>query len=174
MLNNKNPITQLICFFWKNPLILAFLMSASLLAGAYGFQYIGRMEPCSLCWPQRYAHMAILGVSGLGLLIKSATGIMTWATVLALDVSIIVAGYHVGVEQKWWPGPDTCTATGIGQAADMETLFDSMMEANMVLCDDIPWEMFGISMAGYNFLISLAVGLFVALVLASEYRKKNV
>lgn len=173
MEKNTNPLVLLICYFWKNPLVLAFLMSASLIAGAYGFQYIGGMDPCDLCWTQRYAHFAILGVSGIGLLIKSATTIMGWATALAIDVSIIAAGYHAGVEQKWWKGPDTCTASGIDQNADMESLFDNMMEANLVLCDEIPWEMFGISMAGYNFLISLAVGTFVAFALVSNFRKKH-
>lgn len=163
----------LICFFWRNPLALAFLMSTSLLAGAYGFQYIGGIEPCDLCWTQRYVHFAILGISGIGLLLKNTATIMGWATALALDVSIIAAGYHTGVEQKWWKGPDTCTSAGINQDADMESLFDSMMEAKIVLCDEIAWEMFGISMAGYNLLISFAVGLFVALALASKFRKNN-
>lgn len=170
----QNPITRLICFFWRNPLALAFLMSASLLAGAYAFQYIGGLAPCDLCWTQRYAHFAILAVSGTGLLIKNLAYIMTWTTALALDVSIIAAGYHTGVEQKWWQGPDTCTASGLSQATDMESLFDSMMEASPVLCDDIAWELFGISMAGYNLLISFIVGLFVALTLASKFRGKNV
>jgi disulfide bond formation protein DsbB len=172
MLNNKNPITLLICYFWNNPLVLAFLMSSSLLAGAYGFQYIGGYEPCALCWPQRYAHMAILALSGGGLLFKNAATIMGWATALALDVSIIAAGYHTGVEQKWWKGPDTCTSTGLDHEADMESLFDSMMETSPVLCDEIAWEMFGISMAGYNLLISFAVGLFVALALARKFGKQ--
>ncbi len=168
----QSPLVRMICYFWSNPLVLAFLMSASMLAGAYAFQYIGGLEPCDLCWSQRYAHMAIFGLSGAGLLLKTATNIMAWATALALDVSIIAAGYHVGVEQKWWKGPDTCTSAGINQDADMESLFDSMMEASPVLCDEIAWEMFGISMAGYNLLISFGVGLFVALAIASEFRKK--
>ncbi|MCK5424095.1 MAG: disulfide bond formation protein B [Emcibacter sp.] len=173
MQKNTNLLVLLICYFWKNPLVLAFLMSASLIAGAYGFQYIGGMDPCDLCWTQRYAHFAILGLSGIGLLIKSTANIMGWATTLAIDVSIIAAGYHAGVEQKWWKGPDTCTSSGIDQNADMESLFDNMMEANLVLCDEIPWEMFGISMAGYNFLISLAVGTFVAFAMVSNFRKKH-
>lgn len=173
MKETRNPFALLICFFWRNPLVLAFLMSASLLAGAYGFQYIGGIEPCDLCWTQRYAHFAIMGLSAIGLLIKNAATIMSWATALALDVSIIAAGYHTGVEQKWWQGPGTCTSSGINQVADMESLFDSMMEANLVLCDEIAWEMFGISMAGYNLLISFAVGLFVALAIVSEFRKKH-
>lgn len=177
MAQNKNPLSLLIIYFWQNPLNLAFLMSASLLAGAYAFEYIGGLPPCDLCWTQRYAHMAILGLSAGGILLKHSSclvrGIMGAATVIAFDVSIFAAGYHAGVEQKWWKGPTTCTSDGINTEADMESLFDSMMEAKLVLCDEIAWEMFGISMAGYNFLISLAVGLFVAVALVTQLRKKN-
>jgi len=175
MEKDKNPITLLICYFWRNPLTLAFLMSASLLAGAYGFEYIGGLEPCDLCWPQRYAHMAILGLSGAGLLLKTALrNAFAWGTVIVLDVSILAAGYHAGVEQKWWKGPDTCTSDGLAQSTDMDALFDSMMNAKMILCDEIPWDMFGISMAGYNFLISFAVAQFVTFALVYKLRKNHV
>ncbi len=174
MSNNKNPISLLVIYFWHNPLVLAFLVSASLLAGAYGFQYIGGLAPCDLCWTQRYAHMAILALSGAGLLIKHGLNIFSWATVIALDVSFAVAGYHAGVEQKWWQGPDTCTSAGIDTGVDMETLFDNMMESNIVSCGEIPWQMFGISMAGYNFLISFATAQFVTFALLYKLRKSHV
>ena len=178
MSNHKNIITLLVCNFWQNPLLLAFLVSSSMMAGAYAFQYIGGLDPCDLCWTQRYAHMAIIVLSGAGLLLKSAGGfiynIIAWGTALALDVSIAVSGYHAGIEQKWWQGPTTCTSSGLTQSTDMESFFDNMMEAKMVLCDEIPWEMFGISMAGYNFLISLVVSGFVALALFDKVRKNNV
>ncbi|PCI34573.1 MAG: disulfide bond formation protein B [Alphaproteobacteria bacterium] len=152
-------------------------MAASLLAGAYAFEYIGGLIPCDLCWPQRYAHMAILGLSAAGLLLGKASNLLhsllAWATVLALSVSIAVSGYHAGVEQKWWKGPDTCTTGDQDVAVDMASLFDGMMESSLVMCDDIAWEMFGISMAGYNFLISTAVGLFVTAALVARFRKKS-
>jgi len=175
MLNTVNPIARLSGYFWHNPLALAFLMSASLLAGAYSFEYIGGYVPCNLCWPQRYAHMAILGLSGAGLLAKkydlSLQNFLPWAVVIALDVSVVLAGYHAGVEQKWWQGPDTCTADALNPEADMGSLFDSMMETNLVLCDEIAWQMFGLSMAGYNVLISLLVGLFVTLAIIFRMRR---
>ncbi|MCF6215277.1 MAG: disulfide bond formation protein B [Emcibacter sp.] len=178
MSNNRNPLAQLICYFWYNPLMLAFVMSASLLAGAYGFQYIGGLAPCDLCWTQRYAHMVILGLSGAGLLLKKydrpLQNLYAWAVIIALDVSIVAAGYHAGIEQKWWAGPTTCTSGSINASADMESLFDSMMESNLVLCDEIPWEMFGISMAGYNFLISFIVAQFVTFAVVFNLRKKHV
>jgi len=174
MLTIKNIAVCLIRYFWHNPLMLAFLMSLSLLLGAYGFQYIGGLEPCHLCWWQRYAHMAILGLSAAGLLLKDFwRGLWLWATAIALEVSVAAAGYHAGVEQKWWQGPTTCTSQGLDQSGDMSALFDNMMNAKLVMCDKIPWEMFGISMAGYNFLISLAVSLFVTGTIIAGLRQKN-
>ncbi|MBL4801019.1 MAG: disulfide bond formation protein B [Emcibacter sp.] len=177
MSQNKNIIVALSALFWQRPLLLAFLMSMSLLAGAYAFEYIGGLEPCDLCWPQRYAHMAIAVLSGAGLLLRRAGSFvatsLAWMTVLALDVSIIVSGYHAGVEQKWWKGPDTCTAGDMAEAVDMESLFDSMMESTVIMCDEIAWEMFGISMAGYNFLISFGVAVFVALALYEKFKEKS-
>ncbi|NOZ43408.1 MAG: disulfide bond formation protein B [Alphaproteobacteria bacterium] len=177
MLKIKTFIAGLIGYFWRNPLVLAFLMSLSLLAGAYAFQYIGGLEPCHLCWWQRYAHMAILVTAASGLLLKNAgwfwRKLWPWATAVALDVSVVAAGYHTGVEQKWWPGPATCTSSGLTQVSDLNSLFDTMMNAKLVMCDKIPWEMFGISMAGYNFLISLATAVFVAFALFAALRKRH-
>jgi len=177
MENMKKYITQVICYFWINPLRLAFLMSASLLGGAYAFQYIGGVEPCDLCWTQRYIHMAILGLSAVGLLFKSPTCILryiyTGFTTIALYISSYAAGYHAGVEQKWWQGPTTCTSSGLNGGASMDDLFESMMSAKLVLCDEIAWDMFGISMAGYNFLFSFGTALFVTLAMIDHFRKKT-
>lgn len=169
-------ITKLICRFWLNPMQLAFLMSLTLLLGAYSFQYIGGMTPCDLCWPQRYAHFSILAITTLGLLLHKAGRkvqmIFTSLTLLAIGYSVAMSGYHTGVEQKWWQGPTTCTGNG-EQSADLDNLFDNMMSANLVRCDEIPWEMFGISMAGYNFIISVLVFGFVACALISGLRKRE-
>jgi len=173
----RNKAAQIIHYFWHSPMMLAFIMSASLLAGAYGFEYIGGYLPCDLCWPQRYAHMIILGLSGAQLLLEKYNrplqNLYKWAVIIALDVSIAISGYHTGVEQKWWKGPDTCTSGGIDTEADMSALFDSMMDTNLVLCDDVAWQMFGISMAGYNFLISFIVAQFVTFAVIFSLRKNH-
>ena len=165
MSTSSHPIRAVIAFFWANPILAAFLMSASLLLGAYGFQYLGGLEPCDLCWTQRYAHFVIIALSGLGLILqkwgKGVTLFFSTACVLGFGASAGIAGYHAGVEQKWWQGPATCTAGGQSNAVDMDSLFDNMMEAKLVLCDEIPWELFGISMASYNFLISFMMCLWL-------------
>ncbi len=177
MSNYRKPILKLICHFVKHPMQLAFLMSAALLGGAYAFEYIGGLTPCDLCWSQRYALMAVFGLSGASLLLEKAgqalSIVMAWATGLALGVSVFAAGYHTGVEQKWWKGPDTCTSDGLTGALDMDSMFDNLMNVALVRCDEIAWEMFGISMSGYNFLISLGVSLFVTYALVKTLRKNN-
>ncbi len=126
--------------------------SAALLLGAWGFQYIGELAPCKMCIWQRYPHGAavILGVLAFafpGIRPLPLLGAMAAATTAA------VGFYHAGVEQGWWEGPSTCTSGNIG-GLSAEELLDQIMSAPLVRCDDIPWEMFGISMAGWNGLIS--------------------
>lgn len=168
-------MTRLVCYLLNNPLVATLLTSAALLIGAYSFEYIGGLEPCDLCWPQRYAHMTIFALSAGGLLLKNGllSRLFAAATILAIGASTAVSGYHAGVEQKWWKGPTTCTSDGLTPATDMESMFDNMMEAKLVLCDEIPWEMFSISMAGYNFLISGALLIFLSAALFLSIRKNH-
>lgn len=160
MSNNRKPLAFLIYYFWNNPLVLAFAFSTILLAGAYAFQYLGGLAPCDLCWTQRYAHMTIMAISLLGILIsrpKPAFKLtFIWLSFLGLVASSVIAGYHAGVEQKWWQGPSTCTSGG-DFATSVEQLMANMFDTALVLCDQIAWAMFGISMAGYNFLLSALV-----------------
>jgi disulfide bond formation protein DsbB len=147
----------------------AFLLVASLamILGAYGFQYIGEMEPCEMCYWQRYAYYVAIPLLAIAVLLAadSAQGILarafTGLAALALLTGAVIAAYHTGVEYKWWPGPDSCTASGF--AADTAEAFLAAIKGrNIVMCDEIPWSLFGISMAGYNFLVSMALGVFGA------------
>jgi disulfide bond formation protein DsbB len=142
----------------------AFLLIAStaILGGAFAFQYIGGLAPCVLCWWQRYAHMATivlaaaaLGASGRG---SSRAGwILVCATGLALLAGAGIAAFHVGVEQHWWAGTAEC-GSPLGTASGIDQLRARLLAQPIVRCDEIAWSLFGISMAGYNFLLSLALG----------------
>ncbi len=68
-----------------------------------------------------------------------------------------LAGYHVGVEQHWWEGLTSCGGA-VGMPTSVEVLRQQIMSSLVVRCDEVAWSLFGISMAGYNFLISLAFG----------------
>lgn len=137
------------------PLLLALVVSALLLGGALLFQYVGGLAPCELCVAQRWPHAVsiALGLAGLLLLRRAAVArLLAVGCALALLWTGLIGLYHVGVEQKWWSGPSACTAGSLS-AAPAEAL-SQIVAAPLVQCDSIAWSLFGISMAGYNALIS--------------------
>ena len=77
---------------------------------------------------------------------------------LALLVGAGIAGYHVGVEQGWWAGPAGCSAPAFA-GMDVAQLRAALEATPVIRCDEIPWSLFGLSMAGYNFLLSLVLAL---------------
>lgn len=138
------------------------LISGGLLLGALAFQYLGGLAPCALCIDQRYAHGAALALAALGLVLRGRAG---WTLIGLAGLAIIVSGgigaFHVGVEQKWWPGPAGCTAgslTGLSPAEAAKRL----LETPIVRCDDIAWSLLGISMAGWNAIVSFCAGAMIA------------
>ena len=146
----------------RNDIAAALLVggaSAALLLGALAFQYWGGLAPCELCLWQRWPHAlaALIGLGGGALLaanvIPRRAGI---AIVLLAALAIAVAGglgvYHAGVEWKWWEGPSTCTSLGYGHGPG--TSFEPVP---VVACDEAAWRLFGLSLAGYNALISFTV-----------------
>jgi disulfide bond formation protein DsbB len=126
-----------------------------LLGGAYLGQYGFGLEPCQMCWWQRYALFAALPLALLGWIRPSAR-IATGLALLAILVGGTIGGYHAGVEYGWWKGLTTC-ASGVsfGGGDPLEAL----TKAQMIPCDVVQWELFGISLAGWNFLISVPLAL---------------
>lgn len=139
-------------------------VSGLLLLGALAFQYVGGLAPCALCLDQRYAHGAAIALGGLGLLVRGRTG---WLLVgfagLAMLVSAGIAGFHVGVEQKWWEGPTGC-AGGSLAGLDPAEAMRRLMETPVVRCDEVAWSFVGISMAGWNMVVSGLAGAVIAAV----------
>lgn len=128
--------------------------SAATLLGAFAFQYIGGMAPCEMCYWQRYPHAAAAGIGVLALLIPGA--ILPWLGALAAMTTGAIGVFHAGVEKGLWEGPSTCTSGPIG-GLSAEDLMEQIMAAPLVRCDEIPWEMFGISMAGWNAVVSFGL-----------------
>lgn len=137
-------------------ILLAAGGSAALLLGAFGFQYIGEMPPCKMCYWQRYPHGAAVGIGALALLLSGST--LPYLGALAALTTSGIGAFHAGVEQGWWEGPSTCTS-GPVTGLTPEQLMEQIMAAPLVRCDEIPWEMFGLSMAGWNAVISLGLAL---------------
>jgi disulfide bond formation protein DsbB len=137
---------------------LALILPLALLGGAYGFQYLwAHLWPCDMCWWQRYAHFAALPFALAAVLIgpklRDGGRILVWLAALAIFVSGAIAFYHAGVELKIFPGLNHCTASLGGGSSD--DLLNAAFNRGMVLCDDVQWSLFGISMAGWNAIISI-------------------
>jgi disulfide bond formation protein DsbB len=140
--------------------------SAAALIGAYGFEYIGGMAPCQMCWWQRYAHMAAIVIGVLALLLKGRT--LPYLGALAAFAGAAIALYHTGVERAWWQGITSCS-TGSIAGLDVTQLLDPAANvAAPVRCDAVAWEMFGLSMASWNGILTL--GLVAVWLLAARKR----
>jgi disulfide bond formation protein DsbB len=135
---------------------LAILLPAALLGGAYLSQYGFGLFPCEMCWWQRYPHFAALA---LGLLSLAVEPRRLWIALagMAIITSGVIGGYHAGIEYGWWQGLTQCTSA-LDTSGDA---MDAILNAPMVRCDAAPWSLFGISLAGFNFLISTFGGLAV-------------
>ena len=125
--------------------------SAALLLGAFGFQYLGGLAPCKLCLWQRWPHGAAILIGALALALPGRALPLLGA--LAALSTAAIGTYHAGVERGWWEGPDTCTAGPVGGLSP-EQLMAQIMNAPLVRCDEIAWQMFGLSMAGWNAVLS--------------------
>jgi disulfide bond formation protein DsbB len=143
--------------FEGHAVVTALLLTggAALLGGALGFQYLGGLQPCEMCHWQRWALLATLALALIGWASGHAR---LWLALAALAMlgGAGIAVFHVGVEQHWWPGITACAAPVIaGSTADV---MGQIMAQPLVRCDAIAWSLFGISMAGWNALVSGAIG----------------
>jgi disulfide bond formation protein DsbB len=141
---------------------LAILVPAALLAGAWGSEIWGGLYPCEMCWWQRYAHLAGLAFALLALLfakrMPDRDRSFVWLAALGIAASGVIGAYHAGVEAKIFKGFTTCTSTAGGSGED---LLRSIMDAPLVRCDQVQFEFLGISMAGWNAIISLLFALVI-------------
>jgi len=141
------------------------IATLALSLGVIGFvlfsQYVQGYQPCELCLRERLPWYFAIAMGLIGLLFPSR-----WILVsigLAFLVSAGLGLHHAGVEQHWWPGPTACTSGSTG-AKTIDELREMMHREKIVQCDAVSWTLFGLSMAAYNFLTSLAAGTFIILV----------
>lgn len=133
---------------------LALLLPAILLGGAYASEIFGGLHPCEMCWWQRYPHFAAVAIALVGFVVGNGgyRRALVALAALAIATSGAIAGFHAGVEYGWWEGLSGCTSTVSGSG---DELLKSIMNAPLIRCDVAPWTLFGISLAGFNFLLSL-------------------
>jgi disulfide bond formation protein DsbB len=137
-----------------------FVIATATLGGAWFFQYVLRYPPCPLCLEERIPYHIVIPLSLL-MLIAALVGAphKLLATGFAVIGIVVLCGaalsiYHAGVEWRFWQGPTDCS----GPISDIKTggaLLSQLQKINVVRCDEAAWRLFGISLAGYNALISL-------------------
>ena len=135
--------------------LAALILGASVaaLAGAFFAQYVMGLEPCPLCLYQRFPYAATLVLGALALASKGRWPLLAIALAGAVFAGeAALAFYHVGVERHWWAGLDACAQAGAtpGTVDELRTLL--LEEPPPPPCDQVPWSLFGLSMAGYNML----------------------
>ena len=140
--------------------LIALLLPLALLGGALGSQYLGGLYPCEMCYWQRWPHAAAIMLAALAFTVPAASArsrLLVLLAALAIAVSGAIGVYHAGVELGVFEGFTTCTSTA--RAATTKDLLDQLMKVPLVRCDQAAWSLFGISLAGWNFLISTASAL---------------
>lgn len=128
----------------------------ALLAGALAFQHLGGLQPCEMCRWQRWGLLAALAPALLALLVPPARRGLLALSALAALATAGIALWHMGVERRWWPSPTPCAAPpGLGDGPG--GFAGSMIGAAIVRCDAVPWSLMGLSMAGWNMILSALI-----------------
>jgi disulfide bond formation protein DsbB len=141
--------------------LLALLVPVALLGGALGSQYLGGLHPCEMCYWQRWPHAGAIVLAGAAFLFAASSRqarMLTALAALAIAISGAIGVYHAGVELKWWQGLTRCTAGGA-------LSLDELMNVPLVRCDQVQWSLFGISMAGWNAIVSLGSAAVIGILL---------
>ena len=145
---------------------LATASAVAVLGAAYIFQHGFGYQPCQLCLYQRLPWWIAIALGCGAFMARNNLPGLSRMLLILLGLTVLtgagVAGYHAGVEWKWWPGPSGCS--GEISYNTIEELKAALLATPPVRCDETPWSLFGRSMAGYNFLLSLAVGVYAAVV----------
>ena len=154
-----------------NPALTAALaitaVAAATLAGAWYFQLVLDIRPCPLCLEQRYAHYLAIPLGALVALAAAKDaprGVLVTGLVLLAGLALgnaVLGTYHAGVEWGFWQGPTDCTGPigNLGSAGDLLARLDT---EKVIRCDEVQWRFLGLSLAGYNVLISLLMAAIAA------------
>ena len=143
--------------------LVALLLPLGLWGGALGSQYLGGLHPCEMCYWQRWPHAAAIVLAGLAFTSPAAarrSQMFTLLAAAAIAVSGAIGVYHAGVELGVFEGLTTCTSTA--RAATTDELLKQIMKVPLVRCDQVQWAFAGISMAGWNAILSLGGAIAIA------------
>lgn len=147
--------------------LAAFALSSAMLAGAWYFQLVLKIMPCPLCLEQRIFYYLVVPVSlvvAIAALVRAPQKLLTIgfiAIMVAVLCGAALAAYHAGVEWHFWAGPTDCSGP-LSNLTAKGSLLDQLRSVNVVRCDTVSWRFLGISLAGYNVLISLMLAAIAA------------
>ena len=131
--------------------VIAASVSVLLLGGAYIFEYLG-YPPCTMCYWQRWPHMAAIGIGVLALILPAR--VLGYLGALAALTTAAIGLFHTGVERDWWEGPTSCTGGGgLNDLTGTDLLATD--GPRLVMCDQVSWELLSLSMASWNMIFSL-------------------
>lgn len=152
-----------------------FISSLGLILAALGFQHIGGLAPCDLCYKQRWVYYAAIAFVPLALFLYDrdflkATKLLMFVLAAAFLANMILGVYHAGVEWKFWAGPQGCSGSAPLDATI--DLFESLKSVKTVACDEVQWRFLGISMAGYSAIASLLMAV-IAIITSQVAKAKN-
>ncbi|MGI8611897.1 MAG: disulfide bond formation protein B [Sphingomicrobium sp.] len=143
--------------------LIALLLPLALLGGALGSEYLGGLVPCEMCYWQRWPHGAAILLAGLAFTdspTSQRSRTLTLLAALAIAMSGAIGVYHAGVELGIFEGLTTCAASASG--ATNAELLDQIMKTPLVRCDQVQFAFLGISMAGWNAILSLGGAAMIA------------
>ncbi len=145
----------------SQPLLAALVLGFATIAGAWFFELVIGLAPCPMCLTQRWPYYIGLPILVIALVMvknpdKNIARMSTLATAVLFLGGAIFAAYHSGVEWHFWAGPADCSG-GEDLSASVGNLLADLKTAKVVSCVDAAWRLFGISLAGYNVIISAAI-----------------
>jgi disulfide bond formation protein DsbB len=154
--------------------VFVLVASAAVMAVVLLSQYWGGLAPCELCLSERWPWDVAIVIAFVAAMVGSRAALPWVALLLAavFAVGSALAFYHVGVEQHWFAGPSACTAAG-GTPETLDALKAQLLHQQPVRCDEPAWTLFGISLAGWNFLASLTMTCICLVVFVRVRRKRR-
>ena len=140
--------------------VMIALLGAMMLMTAYGFEYIGGLLPCRMCYWQRIPHAVVIALPVLLMIFgRRYAGLFAFGAGCIMLISAGLGFWHSGVEWGFLPGPTGCSGN-IDFSGDVSAVLDGLLSAKTIRCDEVPWSFLGLSMAGWNLVISALMALY--------------
>ena len=153
------------------------LGSGFMLGMAYVFEYGMGLAPCTMCYWQRVPHGIVIALGVLAVMPFSAQSSLFIRLMLTLGIISLLAGagiaaWHSGVELKILPGPTACSG-GVALDGSPAALLDQLLAAPIVRCDEVPWSLFGLSMANWNMIITAGMAILAGAVIWRSIKSRS-